>query len=102
MDALAPLELDRDLPVLGEAPLGDVHLRKDLQARHDVKGYREGDRLHVHEGAIHTQAHLHHVVLRLEVNVARSLRDGQPYQLIDERHGIARDRLDTCRDGGTP
>ncbi len=102
VDPLAPLEVDRDLPVLGQAALRDVHLREHLHARDDVRRDGERDGLHVDEGPVDAQAHLHHVVLRLEMNVTRPLRDRESHELVDQNDGIARHGYEARRGHRAP
>ena len=94
VDAFAAVELDGNLAVLGKALVRDIHLREYLHPRYHVGRDGEGDRLYVDECAVDTKTHVHHVVFRLEMNVARALGDGQAYQLVDQDDGIAGNGLE--------
>ena len=96
LHALAAVHVDGDLPVLRQAPLRDVHLGENLHARHHVRRHGEGDGLHVDQRPVDPQPHVHHVVLRLEVDVARPLRHRETHELVDEHHRVPRDRLQPC------
>ena len=78
-----------DAAVLRQAPLGDVELRHDLDARHDGRLQPARRRLDVVQHAVDAVADLELVLERLDVDVGRALLDGavdeQVHQPDDRR-----------------
>ena len=84
--------------VLRHALLGDVELRHDLDARDDRAVELLGDRPHRRlQHAVDPVLHVHRVVLRLDVDVARAALDGGVDGRVDQpddRTDVARQPLD--------
>ena len=84
--------------VLRHALLGDVELGHDLDARDDRAVELLGDRPHRRlQHAVDAVLHVHRVVLRLDVDVARAPLDGGEDGRIDQpddRADVARQPLD--------
>src|SRR5207247_10713024 len=62
-----------DPPVLREAPLGDVEVRHDLEARQDRRLEALGWGEHLVQDAVHPDAYPEHLFVRLEVSVRATL-----------------------------
>ena len=84
--------------VLRHALLGDVELGHDLDARQDRAVKPLGDRPHRRlQHAVDAVLHIHRIVLRLDVNVARAPLDRREDGRVDEaddRAAVARQALD--------
>src|SRR2546427_8758599 len=85
---LAPHEPQLDAPVLRQAPLGDVELRHDLDARHDRRLQPPRRCLHVVQHAVDAVADLELVLEGLDVDVRGALLD----RAADEQVHEANDR----------
>ena len=104
----APVDGDLEAPVLGHAPLGDVELRHDLDARDHLLGYFiAGDRGHLHQHAVDAVAHHQPIGQGFEVHVAGARAQGvveRRVHQLDDRAGILADRsqrqvVDDAADG---
>ena len=81
-------------PSCGQALLGDVEARHDLQARGDAGDHAARHRGGVVEDAVHAVANPHVLALRLEVDVGRALLDALRDHAVDELdHGSIAGRL---------
>ena len=84
--------------VLRHALLGDVELGHDLDARDDRAVELLGDRPHRRlQHAVDPVLHVHRIVLRLDVDVARAPLDGGVDRRVDQpddRADVARQPLD--------
>ena len=69
-------ELHGEPAVLGEAPLRDVEVRHDLDARQDGRLHLLGRVHHVVEHAVDPVAHAEDLLVRLQVDVRGALPDG--------------------------
>ena len=72
---LATLDGQPDAAVLGQAPLGDVEVGHDLDARDDAADHAPGHGGRAGEHAVDAEAHAHLVALGLEVDVRCALLD---------------------------
>ena len=86
-----PERLEGELPVLGDAPLRDIHAREHFDARDDVRANFDGDLALVGHLAVDAKANLQVVALGLEVDVARPVPDRAAHQLVEDNDGIAFD-----------
>ena len=73
-----------DTAVLRHAALGDVEVRKDLDARDDGGGHLHVGRLHGVEGAIDTVADLEVVLEGFDMDVGRAVDDALVEDEVDE------------------
>jgi len=71
----APVERERHAPVLRRAPLGDVQLAEDLDARDDPRRLARRDGCDVAHDGVHAVAHEQRAVVGVEVDVGGSLAD---------------------------
>ena len=74
----------RDPAVLRLSPLGDVELCEHLQARRDARRHPARDSLHLGEDAVDAEPDDKRVLLRLEVNVGRTVLGGLKDDRVDE------------------
>ena len=77
-------EADLDAAVLGQALLGDVELRHDLDARRDRVAELHRRRHHVVEDAVDAEANPELLLVRLDVDVARALLNRRHQHQVDE------------------
>ncbi len=84
--AVPVLELDPHLDpaVLGEALLGDVHVREDLDPREDGAPELQGQADHLVEVAVDAVADAELLFVGLEVDVRSALLDGVDERRVDE------------------
>ena len=86
-DVHAPaLQRDADAPVLRQAPLGDVHLRHDLDARRDGRLQPARGRLLIEEHAVDAVPDAQRVLERLDVDVGGARADRVLDEQVDEAH----------------
>src|SRR5687768_4661369 len=64
--------------------IGDVHLRHDLDPRHQWNGYRLGKNHDFSQDSIDAVSNRHAVLTSLEVNVTRTPRDSLRDDVVDE------------------
>ena len=83
--------LHRELPVLREAPLGDVHPGENLHPRHDLGRDVRRERAVLDHRAVDPEADEHPIALRLEVDVARPLDRGAPHDLVEQDDDVLLD-----------
>lgn len=82
--AVVEAEAHLDPAVLGEALLGDVHVRQDLDAGDDRAAVFQRQADDLVEVAVHPVADTEARLVRLEVDVARAPLDGVDKGLVDE------------------
>ena len=75
---------DADAPILRQAPLGDVELGEDFQARDDGRGEAGRMRFGILQLAIITVADAHAVLERLDMNVRGHALDRLGDDLVDQ------------------
>ncbi len=97
MDGVA-FRRERELSVLGHAALRDVHAREDLDARDDLGGDVEGNALLLDHLAVHAEADVHAIALRLEMDVAGVGADRAADDFVEDDDGALLEVL--AHDGG--
>jgi hypothetical protein len=81
-----PRTLQLEAAVLRHALLGDVEFGHHLDARDDRAVEALGDRPHRRlQHAVDAVLHVHRIVLRLDVDVARAALDGREDHRVDQR-----------------
>ena len=80
----ASLSHQTDATVVGQAMLGDVEVRHDLDARDDGGAIADGDDGGLLEQAVDAKAHHHAFGARLEMNVAGAAGEGLVQDRIDD------------------
>src|SRR5206468_680750 len=80
----ASLSHQTDAAVVGQAMLGDVEVRHDLDARDDGGAIADGDDGGLLEQAVDAKAHHHAFGARLEMNVAGAAGEGLVQDRIDD------------------
>ncbi len=80
----APLDGQREAPVLGHAPLGDVEVGHDLDPRDDAGGHPALDRRGRREHAVDAEQHARVPLLGVDVDVGGALLDRLGDDRVDE------------------
>ena len=70
----------------GQAPLGDVELRQDLDARGDALPHAQRQAAEVREQAVHAEAHRQLRLVGLDVDVGGPAAAGLDQHAVDEAH----------------
>src|SRR3989440_6903059 len=79
-------QLHLDAAVLGDAPLGDVEARHDLQTGRKLLRQLNRRLCDLLEYSVHAQAYPVELLERLEVNIRSAAADGIEHDLVDEAH----------------
>ena len=88
MDELVGAELQRELPVLREAPLRHVDAREHLDAGGERRPQIERELALADHDAVDPVAHPDGVALGLDVDVAGAHGDGAAHQVVEHLDGI--------------
>jgi len=86
---LAPLGDDPNSPFLRQSLLGDVHLADDLDARDDGGVHPRRGFHQVAERTVDAVADAGALLVRLDVNIARTVADGGEHGNVDQAHNGA-------------
>ena len=81
-----PVDAVLEAAVQRQAPLGDVHVRQDLDAGDDAGIERLGRRRNFAQDAVDAQADGHVLLVRLEMHVAGAVAHRLQEQQVDEAH----------------
>src|SRR5512133_3627400 len=87
---------NRRMPTLRPQPVGDVHLRHDLDSRNERNAHRLGQQHRVAKQSVDAIAHCDTIFLRLEMNIAGSLLDSRRDDSIYETHYRLARNADAC------
>ena len=84
MSTRRPAVVDLDMPVLRHEPLGDVHVRHDLDAGNQRRMKLLGGRRFLLQQPVHPVAQLQRFLKRQQMNIARPLAQRRGNDQVDQ------------------